>query len=125
LAIGAAAGAVTLVAGGWLVKTFYGLRGGMMHWDTLWYHMPFAARFFQDGWVTRLHYVNNLPHTYLPANAELVHAVGILTFGNDVLSPVLNLGWLTLALLAAWCIGRPSGVGAATLTGAALILAVP
>jgi hypothetical protein len=125
LAIGAAAGAVTLVAGGWLVRTFYGLRGGMMHWDTLWYHMPFAARFFQDGWVTRLHYVNNLPHTYLPANAELVHAVGMLTFGNDVLSPVLNLGWLTLALLAAWCIGRPSGVGAATLTGAALVLAVP
>jgi hypothetical protein len=125
LAIGAAAGAVTLVAGGWLVKTFYALRGGMMHWDTLWYHMPFAARFFQDGWVTRLHYVNNLPHTYLPANAELVHAVGILTFGNDVLSPVLNFGWLALALLAAWCTGRPSGVGAATLTGAALVLAVP
>jgi hypothetical protein len=125
LAIGAAAGAIVLVAGAWLVKTFYALRGGMMHWDTLWYHMPFAARFFQDGWVTRLHYVNNLPHTYLPANAELVHAVGILTFGNDVLSPVLNLGWLALALLAAWCIGRPDGVGAATLTGAALVLAVP
>jgi hypothetical protein len=125
LAIGAAVGATTLVAGAWLVKAFYALRSGMMQWDTLWYHMPFAARFFQDGWVTRLHYVNNLPDTFLPANAELVHAVGMLAFGNDMLSPLLNLGWLALALLAGWCVGRPRGVGAATLTGAALFLAVP
>ena len=34
LAIGAAAGAIALVAGAWLVKTFYALRGGMMHCGT-------------------------------------------------------------------------------------------
>jgi hypothetical protein len=87
--------------------------------------MPFAARFAQDGWVTRLHYVNDHSHTFLPANAEVVHGIGIVLFGNDVLSPLLNLGWLALALLAAWCIGRPVGAGAATLAAAALVLAVP
>jgi hypothetical protein len=125
LAIAAAVGATTLVGGAWLVKTLAALRGGMMHWDTLWYHMPFAARFAQDGWVTRLHYVNDLSHTFLPANAEVVHGIGIVLFGNDVLSPLLNLGWLALALLAAWCIGRPVGAGGATLAAAALVLAVP
>ena len=38
------------------------------------------------------------------------------------LSPLINLGWLALSLLAAWCIGRPYAVGAATLLGAAVVL---
>jgi hypothetical protein len=125
LAIAAAVGATALVTGAWLVKTLAALRGGMLQWDTLWYHMPFAARFAQDGWVTRPQYVNDLPHAFLPANAEVVHAIGIVLFGNDVLSPLLNLGWLALALLAAWCIGRPVGAAAATLAAAALVLALP
>ncbi len=45
--------------------------------------------------------------------------------GNDVLSPFVNLCWLAVALLAAWCIGRPFGVAPVTLTGAAVLLATP
>jgi hypothetical protein len=101
------------------------LHGGMRSFDTLWYHMPFAAGFVQDASLTRLHYVGNPPTTFYPANAELVHAVGILLVGNDVLSPVLNVGWLALALLAAWCIGRPTGVAPATTTAVALVAFLP
>ncbi len=101
------------------------LHGGMRSFDTLWYHMPFAARFVQDGYITRLHYVGNTPTSFYPANGELVHAVGILLFQSDVVSPVVNIGWLGLALLSAWCIGRPFGAGPATTTAVALVAFLP
>ena len=46
---------------------------------------------------------------FYPQNSELVHAVGMVLGGRDFFSVFLNLGWLALALLAAWCIGRPYG----------------
>ena len=58
---------------------------------------------------------------YYPANSELLHAIGMVAFGNDLLSPVLNFGWMGLALLAAWCIGRPFGLAAATLLAAVVV----
>jgi hypothetical protein len=61
----------------------------------------------------------------MPSDAELAHALGMALYGRDVLLLVLNLGWLALALLAAWCIGRPFGTAAATLSAAALIIALP
>jgi hypothetical protein len=45
--------------------------------------------------------------------------------GNDVLSPLMNIGWLSLALLAGWCAGRPFGVGPVTLTGVAALMVTP
>src|SRR5207247_9183147 len=39
----------------------------------------------------------------------------------DFLSPLLNLGWLSLGLLAAWCVGRPYGVAPVTLVASALV----
>ena len=45
--------------------------------------------------------------------------------GNDVLSPLMNSGWLALALLAGWCVGRPFGAGVLTLSGAATLMAAP
>jgi hypothetical protein len=101
------------------------LRSGMRSFDTLWYHMPFAARFAQEGALTHLQYIGNGPTSFYPANSELVHAIGILLMGGDVLSPVLNIAWLGLALLAAWCIGRPSGVAPATTTAALLVSFLP
>jgi hypothetical protein len=101
------------------------LHGGMRSFDTLWYHMPFAARFVQDASLTRLHYVGNAPTTFYPANSELVHAIGIILFRSDVLSPILNVAWLGLALLAGWCVGRPSGVAPATMTAVALASFLP
>ena len=48
-----------------------------------------------------------------------------MLFGRDTLSPALNLVWLGLVLLAAYCVGRPSGLGALTLLGAGVALATP
>src|SRR5262245_58493871 len=44
-------------------------------------------------------------------------------FGNDFASPLLNLGWLGLALFAGWCIGRPYGSGATGLAAVASVMA--
>ncbi len=35
---------------------------------------------------------------------------------------MINLGWLALALLAAWCLGRPWGVGGLAVLGAFVVL---
>ena len=118
--------ATTIVVADWAARTVDALHHGMITPDTLWYHMPFAARFVQLGSVTSLHYVDPDPVTvFFPANSELIHSLGILLIGNDFLSPLVNLGWLALGLLAAWCIGRPFGASATTLTGAALLFSTP
>ena len=102
------------------------LHHGMSSPDTIWYHMPFAARFVQDGSITRLHFVDfGTDIAFYPQNGELFHALGILFLGNDFLSPLLNMGWLALVLLAAWCVGRPFGVAPVTLVGAAVLMATP
>ncbi len=99
------------------------LRGMIATADTLWYHMPVAARFAQTGWTPWLHYSDgNSLTVFFPANCELVHAVGILFVGNDLLSPLVNLFWLGLALLAAWCIGKRYGVAPLALVGVAAVL---
>lgn len=98
---------------------------GMRSYDTLWYHLPFAARFVQDGSLLSLHYVGNAPTSFYPANSETVHAVGMLLFGGDFLSPVLNVAWLGLALLAGWCIGRPYGAAPATMVATAVVAFLP
>jgi hypothetical protein len=46
----------------------------------------------------------------------------MLATENDFLSPLINLGWLALALGAGWCAGRPYGLGPATSIATALIL---
>lgn len=97
-------------------------RRGMVDWDTHWYHEPIAARFAQTGRLLDLHYVNNPPDSYLPFNAELVHAVGMLAVGRDHLSPLLNVGWAVLALVSAWCIGRPWKAGGPAVVAVALVL---
>jgi hypothetical protein len=96
----------------------------MRDYDTVSYHMPFAARFAQDASITAIQYTGNPPVSFYPANSELIHAVGIVLLHRDVLSPVLNLAWLALALLAAWCIGRPFGLGPGTMSAAAMMTAL-
>lgn len=122
-----AIGAVAVVGAEWSTRTVDSLQRGMVTTaDTLWYHLPVAARFVQTGWTTRLHFVDGGSYTaFFPASSELVHALGIMFFGHDALSPLLNLAWLALALLAAWCIGRPFGVASLSLMGAAVVLATP
>lgn len=118
--------AVSVLSADWFTRTIDALHHGMTSTDTLWYHMPFAARFVQQGSLTPLHYVDSEAVTvFFPATSELVHALGIVFMGNDQLSPLINLGWAAVVLLAAWCIGRPYGVAPVTLTGGAALLATP
>jgi hypothetical protein len=122
----AASAAVAVVASEWCARVVNSLRSGMGTVDTLWYHMPIAARFAQSGWTSRLHFVD--AHSlvgFYPNTSELLHGLGIVFLGNDTLSPLLNLGWLGLALFAAWCAGRPFGLAPLTLMGVAFVLATP
>ena len=122
----AAMAAVAIVVAEWSTKTVAAYHHGIGSTDSLWYHMPFAARFVQDGSITALHYVDSEPVTvFFPASSELLHSFGIMLMGNDVLSPALNTLWLGLAFLAAWCIGKPFGVGPITLIGSATLFATP
>lgn len=121
-----AVGVTAILVADWTPRIVDALRRGMSGIDTLWYHLPVAARFVQDGSITALQYVDDDAVTvFYPANTALFHGIGMLAFGDDVLSPVMNLGWLALALAAAWCIGRPFGVGPASLAGVAVVFALP
>jgi hypothetical protein len=96
---------------------------GMLTFDTLWYHGPFAARIAESGSVWGLHFTDPLYlNWFYPENSELLHAGGISMFGRDLFSPLVNFGWLGVALLAAWCIGRPYGVAPLSLVAVALAL---
>lgn len=118
--------AVSAAAAPWLGWIAFAYRQGMQTVDTLWYHMPFAARFVQDASILHLHYVDRDPATpFFPANSELLHALGLLWFRSDLLSPVINLAWAALALTAAWAIGSVARRGPHCLLAAVLVLATP
>ncbi|HEX7133060.1 MAG TPA: hypothetical protein VF228_10820, partial [Iamia sp.] len=84
-----------------------------------------AARFAQDGALGHLDGVGYEAARWFPLDGQLIHALGFLAFDRDWLSPLLNLGWLALALLAAWCIGERRGAGPAALGAAAVVLGAP
>jgi hypothetical protein len=102
------------------------LSTGMTGFDSTWYHGPFAAGFFQTGNTIDLHFIApQFLAWFYPANSEVVHAIGMLAFSRDLLSPLLNLGWLVGCLLACWCIGRPFRVAPWSLALGAIALSVP
>ena len=102
------------------------LATGMTGFDSTWYHGPFAAGFFQSGDTWSLHFIApQFLAWFYPANAEIFHAAGMLAFGRDVLSPLLNLGWFIGCLLACWCIGRPYSLAPWSLALGAIALSLP
>jgi hypothetical protein len=102
------------------------LSTGMTGFDSTWYHGPFAAGFYQSGNTFDLHFIApQFLAWFYPANGEIFHAIGMLAFGRDLISPLLNLGWLIGCLFAAWCIGRPYRVAPWSLALAAIALSVP
>jgi hypothetical protein len=102
------------------------LSTGMTGFDSTWYHGPFAAGFFQSGNTWDLHFIApQFLAWFYPANAEIFHATGMLAFGRDLLSPLLNLGWFVGCLLACWCIGRPYRVAPWSLALGAIALSLP
>ncbi len=115
--------AAAFVAAHW----FTGLQDvwgrGMLTFDTLWYHGPFAARIADTGSVWGMHFIDPLYlNWFYPQNSELLHAAGIVLFNRDLFSPLVNFGWLGVALLAGWCIGRPYGVGPLSLVAVCIAM---
>jgi hypothetical protein len=96
---------------------------GMLTFDTLWYHGPFAARIADTGSVWGMHFTDPLYlNWFYPQNSELLHGAGIALFDRDIFSPLVNFGWLGVAFLAAWCIGRPYGVAPLSLMAVAIAM---
>lgn len=111
---------------GHVVATYTSTSSGIWDGDSLWYHLPFATEFVQTGWVTRLRFTNaDTLVTYFPAGSEIVLGLVMLPFRRDLVVPVVNLGWLLLAFLAAWSLGRRYGAAAVALGGTALALSLP
>jgi hypothetical protein len=108
----------------WTFPAQLSLDQGMFGGDTTWYHMPFAARIAQEHSTVHLHFTDplRLVAWFYPQSSELIHGAAIVLFKSDWLSPLINLAWLAIALLAAWCVGRPYKVGPATLVAGALVL---
>ena len=116
-------GVALAVAARWAAGLEYSWEHGMNHFDSLWYHAPFAARFAQEGSITALHFTDPLYlNWFYPQNSELQHSAGLLLFGRDLLSPLINMGWLAVTLLAAWCVGRPYRMGPAALIAVSSVL---
>jgi hypothetical protein len=107
----------------WAVTTQHAWDRGIFNFDSLWYHMPFAVEMAQSHSTTVMQHVETVfTNWFYPQNSELLHAVGILLTGRDTLSLFLNFGWLAVAFLAAYCVGRPYGRGALTAVAAAILL---
>jgi hypothetical protein len=119
-----ALGVASFTVAEWTFPSQLSLDQGMFGGDTTWYHMPFAARFAQEHSIVHLHFTDplRLAAWFYPQSSELVNGSAIVLFKSDWLSPLINLFWLSIALLAAWCVGRPYKVGPATLVAAALVL---
>ena len=110
----------------WTGKSLQSFEHGITSADSIAYHLPHAASYAQTGQIRAIRYTD---YDYLnglyPATSELFDALGIVLMGNDVLSPGINLIWLALTLLAAWCIGSVRGFGSTSLLAAALVMATP
>ena len=114
---------IAIVVFHWAVTTKHALDRGIFNFDSLWYHMPFAASFAQSHSTTALvHPETVFTNWFYPQSSELLHGVGILLSGRDTLSLFLNFGWLAVAFLAAWVVGRPYGRGPLTVVAAAILL---
>ncbi|HEX5928008.1 MAG TPA: hypothetical protein VFY48_01295 [Solirubrobacterales bacterium] len=119
-----ALGVASFTVAEWTFPAQSSLDFGMFGGDTTWYHMPFSAFMAQEHSTVPLHYTDplRLAAWFYPACTELINAMTIVLFKSDWLAPLQNLIWLPIALLAAWCVGRPYRVGPATLVAAAIVL---
>ena len=110
----------------WTGRSLQSFEHGIRGADSIFYHLPHAASYAQTGHIWAIRYTDfDYLNGLYPATSELFHALGIVLMGNDVLSPGINLIWLALTLLAAWCIGSVRGVGSMSMLAAALVMATP
>jgi hypothetical protein len=114
---------VAVVFAHWGLTTKDALDRGIFNFDSLWYHLPFATDIAQTHSVTAFHHTETVfTNWFYPQNSELLHSTGILLTHRDTLSLFINFGWLAIAFLAAWCIGRPYGRGPLAVVAAAIVL---
>lgn len=107
----------------WGFETQQSLNNAITNFDSRWYHLPFAAEFARSGSTVELVQTDPLfLNWFYPQVSELLGGVAILVTERDTLALFLNLGWLALALLAAWCIGRPFGRGPHAVAAVAVLL---
>jgi hypothetical protein len=122
--LGLMAAVIAATVFSWGVTTQHAVDRGVFNFDSLWYHLPFAVDMVQTHSVVGMHHTDTVfTNWFYPQNSELLHAVGSLLTGRDTLSLFLNFGWLAVAFLAAYCVGRPYGRGAVTAIAAAILLA--
>jgi hypothetical protein len=123
VALAIALGVASWVVAEWTFPSQLSLDAGMFGGDTTWYHMPFAGRIAQEGSTVHLHFTDplRLVAWFYPQSSELIHGAAIVLFKTDWLSPLINMVWLSIGLLAAWCVGRPYRVGPATMVAGALV----
>jgi hypothetical protein len=125
--IAVALAAIVVVA--WVVISAWIGRRGVLDNDSIRYHGPFVARWLQTHSLTQLNFTSSrLQETFFPANTELLSSIGVAAFGSDWVTPLLNVGWLVLALLGGWTRvdgrRRPFGLLAvAIVAGSPLLLA--
>jgi predicted membrane channel-forming protein YqfA (hemolysin III family) len=113
---------IAIVAFDWAVTTKHALDTGIFNFDSLWYHVPFSATIFQSHSTTGMDHVETVfVNWFYPQNSELLHGVGMLMTGRDTLSLFINFGWLAVAFLAAYCVGRPYGRGIPAVIAAAIL----
>ena len=114
---------IAIVVFDWAVTAKHALDAGIFNFDSLWYHMPFSADIAQSHSTTGMHHIETVfVNWFYPQNSELLHAIGILAIGRDTLSLFINFGWLAVAFLAAYCVGRPYGRGIPTTIVAAILI---
>jgi hypothetical protein len=124
IALFIALGVASFAVAEWTFPSQLSLDQGMFGGDTTWYHMPFAAGIAQEHSTIHLHFTDplRLAAWFYPQSTELIQGASIVLFKSDWLAPLQNLFWLAIALLAAWCVGRPYKVGPATLVAGAIVL---
>lgn len=116
---------VFLLVAQWGAFVAQNLDHGITNFDSVWYHLPYAAEIARTGSVTYFPHTDTVfTNWFYPQNSELIHGLLISLTGRDFLSVFLNMGWLGLALLAGWCTGRPYGRPHLTVIAAAVLLAV-
>jgi hypothetical protein len=125
LEVGAAIAGVTVVLGQWAGKVLFSLSNGMTHPDSVWYHAPYAATFAQRHHLLIAPDPSDPLHAYANHTSEMVHALLDLVFGRDLLSPLVNVAWFGIAILAAWCLGKRWGAGPLCVLGVALVCGLP
>lgn len=108
----------------WGAFISYNLDHGITNFDSVWYHMPFAAEIAHSGSVSAFFHPETVfQNWFYPQNSELIHGIGIVLTGRDFVSIFVNLGWLGLGLLAGWCVGRPYDRPQLTMLGVAVLMA--